>query len=294
MSQSTAIDSSLFIAPAYTRVDLREKNTRCQKYYLDSEDYQRRLMKNKQKLFEQQEMLTANETWSLLLVFQAMDAGGKDEAIKYILDCFDPQSCLATQSKPMTDEELRHSYLKRAFDALPGSGQIGVFNRSYYEQVVVERVHPESISPNLPESRRDRELIWQERYEDISAVERHWARNGTRILKFFLHISPEEQKKRLLDRIEDPDRSWEFSLADVRERKHFDKYLRYYEEAIFRTHTEETPWYIIPSDDDKNARLIIAQIVLDSFKSLKQTWPEPDEKKLKELAQARKMLAEEE
>ncbi len=287
------IPTEQFIAPVATRIELTKIKTRCEKYYAQAKEYERLLMQNKEALFQQQEMLKANESWSLLLIFQSMDAGGKDEAIKYIMDCFDPQSCLATQFKRPTEEEQRYSYLKRAFDALPGSGQIGIFNRSYYEQVVGERVHPENLNPNLPEPRRDRELIWQERYEDITAIERHWTRNGTRILKFFLHISPEEQKKRLLERIEDPDRSWEFSLADVRERKHLPKYLRYYEEAIFRTHSEDSPWYIIPADDDKNARLIIAAIVLEAFLKLNQDWPVPDEKKQKELETARKLLAQE-
>jgi PPK2 family polyphosphate:nucleotide phosphotransferase len=232
-------------------------------------------------LEELQEKLYAQDRWALLLIFQAMDAAGKDSTIKHVMSGVNPQGCQVYSFKAPSDEELDHDFMWRTTYRLPERGRIGIFNRSYYEEVLVVRVHPEILArQRLPTSLVTRH-IWRERYEDINAFERYLSRNGVVVRKFFLHVSREEQRRRFLDRLDEPGKNWKFSLADVRERRHWDEYMAAYEEVIRRTSSPHAPWYVVPADHKWFTRLVVVSAILDALSSLDLAFPgvEPDRMK---------------
>jgi PPK2 family polyphosphate:nucleotide phosphotransferase len=213
-----------------------------------------------------------------------MDAGGKDGAVRHVLSGVNPAGCKVWSFKQPSAEELEHDFLWRTTCRLPERGQIGVFNRSYYEEVLVVRVHPEILrSQGLAEELRDEKTIWEERYRSIVDLESHLYRNGTRTIKVFLHLSKDEQRKRFLARIDEPDKNWKFSLADIHERKYWKQYMKAYEACLYATSTHHAPWYVVPADDKENARLIVSQIVLDALKGLKMAYPKTTPKRREEL-----------
>lgn len=244
-------------------------------------------------LQEQQDILWASDQYSLLIVLQAMDAAGKDGMIKHVMSGVNPQGCEVRSFKQPSSLELDHTYLWRAMIAAPERGKICIFNRSHYEDVLVVRVHPELLTRSgLPDDCiTDR--IWNERYEDINAFEQHLVRNGTKILKFFLHISKEEQRQRFLDRLNDPSKHWKFSAADVRERKYWDQYQRAYEDVLSHTSTRHAPWYVIPADNKWVSRALVAEIIASTISDLKLKYPRVDKSKRLELAAARRSLERE-
>ena len=239
---------------------------------------------------ELQDRLYAQDRWAVLLMFQAMDAAGKDSAIKHVMSGVNPQGCQVFSFKSPTSEELNHDYLWRCLKCLPERGRIGIFNRSYYEETLVVRVHPEILAnQRLPPALVTKD-IWKERFQDIRGFERYLARNGVAILKFFLHVSKEEQKKRFLERIEEPEKNWKFSENDVKEREHWDDYMEAYEDMIRNTATKAAPWYVVPADNKWFARVVVAAAVIDALDSLDLKYPKADDRKLKELAAAKRAL----
>ena len=241
-------------------------------------------------LSELQGRLYAQDRWSVLLVFQAMDAAGKDGTIKHVMSGVNPQGCQVSSFKSPTSEDLQHDYLWRCQKRLPERGQIGIFNRSYYEETLVVRVHPEYLAgQKLPEKCVTKN-IWEERFQDIRAFERYLARNGTIVLKFFLHVSKEEQQKRFLERIELPEKNWKFSSADMKERGFWDDYQAAYEETIRETATKDAPWHVVPADNKWFTRVVVAAAVIDALDSLDLKYPKVSEAKLEDLAAAKKLL----
>jgi PPK2 family polyphosphate:nucleotide phosphotransferase len=239
---------------------------------------------------ELQDMLYAQDRWALLLIFQAMDAAGKDGVIKHVMSGVNPQGCQVFSFKAPSELELQHDFLWRTTRCLPERGHIGVFNRSYYEEVLVVRVHSELLkNERIPEPLLGKNL-WEERFEDISCFERHMARSGTVIRKFFLNVSKKEQKKRFLARLEEPEKNWKFSAGDIHERKYWDDYQKAYEEMIRATSTEQAPWYVVPADNKWFTRLVISTVVVDTLESLDLKYPKVDEAKGKELEAAKKLL----
>jgi PPK2 family polyphosphate:nucleotide phosphotransferase len=237
-----------------------------------------------------QDMLYAQDRWGVLLVFQAMDAAGKDGSIKHVMSGVNPQGCQVASFKAPSAEELDHDYLWRCNKNLPERGRIGIFNRSYYEEVLVLRVHPELLqSQKLPEARVGKG-IWKDRYRDIRAYERYLNTNGIIVRKFFLHVSREEQKRRFMERIDNPEKNWKFSASDARERGHWNDYMAAYEDAIRETATPESPWYVVPADNKWFTRVVVAAAVIDALASLGLHYPKVGPAKLKELAAARKVL----
>jgi len=242
-------------------------------------------------LSEYQEMLYAQDRWSVLLVFQAMDAAGKDSAIKHVRSGVTPQGCQVFSFKAPTSEELDHDYLWRCWRALPDRGRIGIFNRSYYEETLVVRVHPELLAAQkLPAGLAGRD-IWKQRFEDIAHFERYLARNGVAICKFFLNVSRDEQRKRFLDRLDEPEKHWKFSPSDVAERSHWDDYMRAYEQTIRNTAAKHAPWYVVPADNKWFTRLVVAAAVIDTLASLDLHYPRVGADRGKALAAARDALA---
>jgi PPK2 family polyphosphate:nucleotide phosphotransferase len=242
------------------------------------------------QLSELQEKLYAQDRWALLLIFQAMDAAGKDGTIKHVLSGVNPQGCQVHSFKAPSAEELDHDFLWRTAVRLPERGRLGIFNRSYYEEVLVVRVHRELLAKQQLPPELVTEKIWEQRYEDINAFERHLSRNGTVVLKFFLHVSKEEQRQRFLKRLEEPEKNWKFSAADVAERRHWDEYQQAYEDAIRATATKRAPWYVVPADNKWFTRLMVAAAVIKALKQLKLAYPELDPEKRKELRKARQAL----
>jgi PPK2 family polyphosphate:nucleotide phosphotransferase len=241
-------------------------------------------------LAELQNLLYGQDQWSLLLIFQAMDAAGKDGTIKHVMSGVNPQGCQVSSFKAPTSEELDHDYLWRCQKALPERGRIGIFNRSYYEETLVVRVHPEFlVRQKLPEPCLTKH-IWKERFQDIRAFERYLTRNGTIVRKFFLHVSKEEQQKRFLERLDQPDKNWKFSANDAKERGFWDEYMKAYEETIRETATEDSPWYVVPADNKWFTRVVVASAVIDTLASLDMRYPKVSAAMAKELAQARKAL----
>ena len=242
------------------------------------------------RLREDQDKLYAQDRWALLLIFQAMDAAGKDSTIKHVMSGVNPQGCQVSSFKAPSAEELDHDFMWRTTRRLPERGQIGIFNRSYYEEVLVVRVHPEILAKQrLPEKLVTKD-IWKERYEDINVFERYLTRNGTVVRKFFLHVSKEEQKQRFLDRLAEPEKNWKFSLQDVIEREHWDTYMQVYEDMIRSTSTEATPWYVVPADHKWFTRVVVAEVIADTLESLNLTYPKVDAEKKKEIEAARTLL----
>jgi PPK2 family polyphosphate:nucleotide phosphotransferase len=263
--------------------------------HLGSEDKPRAqaaLQKGIRYLAAMQDKLYAQDRWAVLLVFQAMDAAGKDSAIKHVLSGVNPQGCQVTSFKAPSAEELDHDYLWRCSKALPERGRIGIFNRSYYEEVLVVRVHEQLLAAQkLPPALVTRK-IWKHRFEDIRAYERYLARNGTLIIKFFLHVSKDEQKKRFLERLDDPDKNWKFESGDVRERGYWDAYMKAYEDMIRKTACEHAPWYVVPADNKWFTRAVVAAAIIDGLYSLDLAYPRVDEAKRAELAEARLALTD--
>ncbi len=245
------------------------------------------------QLSKLQDMLYAQDRWSVLLIFQAMDAAGKDGVIKHVMSGVNPQGCQVVSFKVPSDEELDHDYMWRALRQLPERGRIGIFNRSYYEEALVVRVHPGILAKQKLPRKLVTDDIWKERFEDMKAAERYLSRNGTVILKFFLHVSKKEQKKRFLARMDDPEKNWKFSAGDVSERQRWDDYMAAYEDVIRNTSAPHAPWFAVPSDKKWFSRLVVATAVIDALQGLDLHYPEIDEAQRKELAQAREVLMHE-
>lgn len=243
-------------------------------------------------LAEFQNKLYAQDKWAVLLIFQAMDAAGKDSAIKHVMSGINPQGCQVFSFKAPTSEELDHDFMWRCMKRLPERGRIGIFNRSYYEEALIVRVHQEILlKQKLPEKLVTKH-IWDERFQDIRNIEKYLSRNGTVIIKFFLHVSKEEQKKRFLERIDNPDKNWKFEFGDVSEREHWNDYMKAYEDMIRNTATKEAPWYVVPADNKWFTRLVVASVVIDTLASLNLKYPEVGEEQLKEIADAKKILTQ--
>jgi len=273
-------------------VSLRKWPTNVKPVYKSKEHYQKLLGEHVAQLSSQQELLYASNRYAVLLIFQAMDAAGKDGAIKHVMSGVNPQGCQVFSFKHPSTEELEHDFLWRTTRDLPERGRIGIFNRSYYEEVLIVRVHPEILrSEGIPDAPHADKAVWHNRYRSIVDMERHLYGNGTRIIKFFLHLSKEEQRKRFLQRIDVPEKNWKFGLADIEERKCWKQYMQAYEECLSETSTRDAPWYVVPADDKENARLIVSQIVLDTLEGLKMTYPKTSAERRRELQSIRKRLA---
>ena len=286
------IDSKDFRVRPRKKVQLSEWPTIVKPFCRSQEEYQKLLGEHVEELSSLQRLHYASDRYALLLIFQGMDAAGKDGAIRHVMSGVNPQGCQVFSFKQPSADELEHDFLWRTTRCLPERGHIGIFNRSYYEEVLVVRVHPEILrSQGLSEELRDEKTIWEERYRSIRDLERHLYRNGTRTLKVFLHLSQGEQRKRFLERIDDPDKNWKFSLADIHERKYWKQYMEAYEACLSATSSHHAPWYVVPADDKENARLIVSQIVLDALNELKMAYPKTTAKRRLELKAIRKHLA---
>jgi PPK2 family polyphosphate:nucleotide phosphotransferase len=274
------------------RIRLARWPTRVKPFYRSKDEYRDILDTHVRHLSELQDRLYAFDRYAVLLIFQAMDAAGKDGAIKHVMSGINPQGCEVVSFKQPSAQELQHDFLWRTTRCLPERGRIGIFNRSYYEEVLVVRVHPEILEARrIPDELLDRKRIWKQRYTSIRDLERHLHRNGTRIIKFFLHLSKDEQRQRFLKRLDDPTKNWKFSGADLKERGRWSAYMRAYEECLSTTSTRHAPWYVVPADDKKNARLIVSQVILDTLAALKMRYPRPGEEQRKAFPAIRRMLA---
>ena len=288
------INSEDFCVQESKKVKLKKWPTVVKPVYQSKEQYQKLLAEHVAQLSALQQLQYASNSYAVLLIFQAMDAAGKDGAIKHVMSGINPQGCQVFSFKHPSAAELEHDFLWRTTQCLPERGRIGIFNRSYYEEVLIVRVHPEILrAQGLPDGLIDEKTIWQERYRSIVDLENHLYRNGTRVIKFFLHLSREEQRKRFLDRIDEPEKNWKFSQADIEERKFWKEYMRAYEACLSATSTKKAPWYVVPADDKENARLIVSRIILDRFKALKMRYPETDAKRRQELLSIRQQLMKE-
>jgi PPK2 family polyphosphate:nucleotide phosphotransferase len=260
---------------------------------LKSDDKQRAreaLQNGVTALAELQDVLYAQDRWSLLLIFQAMDAAGKDGTIKHVMSGVNPQGCQVFSFKSPTSEDLDHDFLWRCFKQLPERGRIGIFNRSYYEDTLVVRVHPEFLAGQKIPLKFVTKDIWKDRFQDIRAFERYLHRNGTAVVKFFLHVSKDEQQKRFLERLDDPDKNWKFSANDAKERGFWDDYMEAYEDTIRQTATEDSPWYVVPADNKWFTRVVVAAAIVDTLASMKLSYPKVSAAKRQELAEVRKSL----
>lgn len=260
---------------------------------LDKEKAQKIIEKNRKRLAELQEKLYAQDLWSVLVVFQAMDAAGKDSAIEHVLSGVNPQGCHVVPFKTPSSQELDHDFLWRHQVALPERGRIGIFNRSHYEEVLVVRVHPEYLTKQKIPPKLVTRNIWRERFEDIRAWERYLARNGTLILKFFLNVSKEEQRQRFLDRLEEPGKRWKFSMGDVDERRLWDKYMAAYQDVIHHTSTREAPWHVVPADHKWFARVVIGSTIVEAMERLDLHFPKVDKASMREFDRVREALEQE-
>lgn len=288
------IKSKDFCVPPGKQVTLKEWPTIVKPFCKSKKRYQKLLEEQVEELSSLQRLHYASNRYAVLLIFQAMDAAGKDGTIRHVMSGVNPQGCQVFSFKQPSAEELEHDFLWRTTRCLPERGRIGIFNRSYYEEVLVARVHPEILrGQRLPAELLDEKTIWTDRYRSIVDFEEHLHRNGTRIVKFFLHLSKEEQCKRFLARIDEPDKNWKFSLADVRERRHWEPYMQAYEACLSATSTDHAPWYVVPADDKENARLIVSQIILDAFNELKMAYPQTTAKRRHELKSIREQLLKE-
>jgi PPK2 family polyphosphate:nucleotide phosphotransferase len=282
-----------FRVPPGRPVSLKDWPTRGAPLYAAPSDYRKLLADHVEALSAQQQLLYATNQHAILLIFQAMDAAGKDGVIRHVMSGVNPQGCQVYSYQHPSATELKHDFLWRTSRDLPERGRIGIFNRSYYEEVLIVRVHPNILaSEGVPNGRHPTpEHVWSERFRSICTHEQHLQANGTRVVKFFLHLSKEEQRQRFLQRIDDPNKNWKFSQADLTERQYWDDYQRAYEECLAATSTEQSPWYIVPADDKFNARLIVAQITLEALQGLKMSYPQPSAERIRELKAIRKQLA---
>ncbi len=272
-------------------VDLKKLPTIVDPVYESKKHYKKMLEEHVEQLSSLQNLHYASSRYAILLIFQAMDAAGKDGIIRHVMSGVNPQGCQVFSFKHPSPTELAHDFLWRTTRDLPERGRIGIFNRSYYEEVLIVRVHPEILrSEGLPDSLRNEADVWQDRYRSIVDLERHLYKNGTRVIKFFLHLSKEEQRKRFLARIDEQDKNWKFSVADIEERKFWTRYMTAFEECINSTSTADAPWYVVPADDKENARLIVSQIIIDTFEGLKLAYPKTGAKRRRELLEIRKQL----
>jgi PPK2 family polyphosphate:nucleotide phosphotransferase len=285
------IQSSDYRVSPGTQADLKKRSTAVRPSYRTKRQYRDMLSAHVEELGAQQELLYASDRYALLMIFQGMDAAGKDGAIAHVMSGINPQGCRVASFKQPSVAELKHDFLWRTVRELPERGQIGIFNRSYYEEVLIVRVHPAILrAEGLPEELVDEKSIWRDRYRSIVDLERHLTRNGTRIIKFFLHLSKDEQRRRFLQRIETSTKNWKFSAADIAERQYWKHYMKAYEKCLSATSTDEAPWYIVPADDKPNARLIVSRIVLDTLEQLKLNYPKSSAGRRRELRLLRKQL----
>ncbi len=272
-------------------VYLKKWPTKVDPVYKSKEQYQELLKQHVAQLSSQQQLLYASNRHAILLIFQGMDAAGKDGAIAHVMSGVNPQGCQVFSFKHPGPTELQHDFLWRTTRELPERGRIGIFNRSYYEEVLIVRVHPEILrSEAIPGAPHHDKKVWHDRYRSITNLERHLHGNGTRIIKFFLHLSKEEQRKRFLARIDEPEKNWKFSAADIAERKFWTRYMKAYEECLTATSTRNAPWYVVPADDKENARLIVSRIALDTLEGLKMTYPKTSAERRRELLSIRRQL----
>jgi PPK2 family polyphosphate:nucleotide phosphotransferase len=285
------IDPDDFRVKDGKNVNLKKWPTDIKSYYESKKQFKEALQERVNELSELQNLLYAANRFAVLLIFQAMDAAGKDGAIKHVMSGVNPQGCQVFSFKHPSLEELDHDFLWRTTRNLPERGRIGIFNRSYYEEVLIVRVHKELLrAENLPQEILDDKNIWDERYRSIRDLEAHLHRNGTRIVKFFLHVSKEEQRKRFLARIDEPEKNWKFNRGDIEEREFWSDYMAAYEACLEGTSTRHSPWFIVPADDKQNTRLIISEIILHTLRKLKMKYPVLDEKRRNELRSLRKLL----
>jgi PPK2 family polyphosphate:nucleotide phosphotransferase len=287
------IDSKDFRVPKNAKIKLKKWPTEVKPCFESKEEYQNILENHVHELSDWQRLLESDHHYSLLLIFQGMDTAGKDGAIRHVMSGVNPQGCQVYSFKSPSAVELEHDFLWRTTCQLPERGRIGIFNRSYYEEVLIVRVHPNILAgENLPKEAQNKKNIWKDRYRSIVDLEKHLHCNGTRVIKFFLHLSKDEQRKRFLERINDPDKNWKLTRDDIEERQYWDDYMEAYEECLGATSTKESPWYIVPADDKENSRLIISTIILDTLNKMKMSYPETDAKRREELQVIRKSLTE--
>ena len=282
-----------FRVPDGEKVDLEKWPTDVKPVYKSKQQYKEKLDEHIAKLSALQQLHYASGRYAVLLIFQGLDAAGKDGAIRHVMSGVNPQGCQVFSFKQPSANELLHDFLWRTTRDLPERGRIGIFNRSYYEEVLVARVHPEILrAEGLPDALLLEKPVWRDRYRSIVDLERHLHANGTRIIKFYLHLSKEEQRKRFLARIDEPEKNWKFSSADVKERKFWDHYMTAFEECISATSTNDVPWYVVPADDKNNARLIVSQIVVDTLDGLNMSYPKTTPERHQELESIRQELKE--
>jgi PPK2 family polyphosphate:nucleotide phosphotransferase len=285
------IKSSEFRVREGDGVNLKKWPTLIDPVYKSKEQYAELLKEHVEQLSAMQQLHYATNRHAILLIFQAMDAAGKDGAIRHVMSGVNPQGCQVFSFKHPSGTELEHDFLWRTTCDLPERGRIGIFNRSYYEEVLIVRVHRDILlGEGLPDPPHHDKKLWHDRYRSITNFERHLYVNGTRIIKFFLHLSKEEQRKRFLARIDEPDKNWKISLADIKERGYWKQYMTAYEDCLSATSTLDAPWYVVPADDKENARLIVSRIVLDTFEGLKMTYPKSNAKRRRELLLIRKQI----
>jgi PPK2 family polyphosphate:nucleotide phosphotransferase len=285
------VDARHFRVKTTSKIQLSKWPTAVMPFFQSQREYRQLLQEHTKKLSDLQSRLYADDRYAVLVIFQGMDTAGKDGAIKHVAAGINPQGCRVFSFKQPSVEELSHDFLWRTTRCLPERGQIGIFNRSYYEEVLIVRVHPEILqNQRIPIELLDPKTIWTDRYRSIVDMERHLHQNGTRIIKFFLHLSKEEQRKRFLSRIDEPDKNWKFNVADVGERKHWNDYMKAYEACLNATSTRTAPWYIVPADNKPTARLIISQIIVEALTELRLSYPRPDARQLKQLNEIRKLL----
>jgi len=287
----TKINTSEFLVKPGETVKLHKWTTQVPPVYKSKKQYHHLLENHVEELASLQRLHYASNRYALLLIFQGMDAAGKDGAIRHVMSGINPQGCQVFSFKQPSAEELDHDFLWRTTRRLPERGRIGIFNRSYYEEVLIVRVHPEILtSQRLPDELPVTKSIWKDRYRSIVDLESHLHRNGTRIIKFFLHMSKDEQRERFLDRIDESEKNWKFSVSDLHERKSWPLYMQAYEECLSATSTADAPWYVVPADDKKNARLIVSQVVLDALENLRMAYPKTTAKRRRELKSIREQL----
>jgi PPK2 family polyphosphate:nucleotide phosphotransferase len=284
------INSADFRVPP-AKADLRHLPTRVKATFKSKEQYRQLLQAHVEQLSSLQQLHYASAKSAILLIFQGMDSAGKDGAIRHVMSGVNPEGCEVFSFKQPSEEELKHDFLWRTTCRLPERGRIGIFNRSYYEEVLITRVHPEILNmQNLPKHSLETKHFWRDRYRSIVELEAHLHRNGTLIIKFFLNLSKREQERRFLERIDETDKNWKFSASDIKERKYWKDYMRAYEKCLSATGTPHAPWYAIPADDKDNARLIVSQVVIDELRDLKMTYPKSDAKRREVLHSIRQQL----
>ena len=285
------ITSTDFLVPPHKKIDLAEWPTVVEPFFNSEEEYKTLLDAHVVGLSSLQQLHYASGRYAVLLIFQGIDSSGKDGAIRHVMSGVNPEGCEVYSFKQPSAEELKHDFLWRTTCRLPERGRIGIFNRSYYEEVLITRVHPEIIdAQNLPKAARQEKHFWRNRYRSITEMEAHLYRNGTRIIKVFLHLSKTEQAKRFLARIKEPDKNWKFSAADIHERAYWRRYMQAYEHCLAATSTDHSPWYAVPADNKENARLIVSRILLDALETLKMSYPKSTPKRRRELLVISKRL----